>query len=51
MDFGDLKIVIQQMNKVKENDEQISTSILHQIKSLLDKFDMIEIFHVKKNLT
>lgn len=50
MVFRDSMILIQQVNKVKENDEQISTSIPHQIKLLLDKFDLMELFHVKRNV-
>lgn len=48
--FRHSMIVIQQVNKIKENVEKISALILHQIELLLDKFELIELFHVKINL-
>lgn len=42
--------MIQQIIKIRGEDEHIPTSILHQIKLVVDKFDMIEFFHVKRNL-
>lgn len=49
MVLGDSMIEIRRVNKLNDHDEQTSISILQRIKLLMDRFDLIEFYHVKRN--